>query len=371
MKNLLSTMLVCVLLGIASCSAPASGGRQGDVLPGELQQQRDTQTTEAGTEAETAGPGGTITAVVNEQYWVEVRELLDNATESIRVVHFELNKDSAGDVITSMLIDAQDRGLDVQVLLEDDVDSNTERVKALTAAGVRAKLDSTKRTTHTKLLVTDGNRALLGSTNWSYSSMRKNNETNVLIENDELCGYFANYADALYASPDKSPSMPPMDSAVGRGFTDGDYLGEAKALLGSAKTSISLLIYGINLSFDDTDTEMYKLAALMQAAAEKGVTVKVILEKSDYNPDMNAVNAKAAAVLMDMGLDVRYDPLGTISHAKLLLVDDTAIVGSNNWGNGGFFSNHEIGVRTSDPGVVKDLGEYFDGIWEESSSAAE
>jgi phosphatidylserine/phosphatidylglycerophosphate/cardiolipin synthase-like enzyme len=102
-------------------------------------------------------------------------------------------------------------------------------------------------------------------------------------------------------------------------------------------------------------------------AVERGVSVRVILEQADYDASVNDLNKDAAKKLKAAGIDVRADALGQITHAKVLIVDDEAIVGSNNWGYGGFTLYHEVGVRTKADNVVQQLISYLDGIWEAAS----
>jgi phosphatidylserine/phosphatidylglycerophosphate/cardiolipin synthase-like enzyme len=46
--------------------------------------------------------------------------------------------------------------------------------------------DSPSQTTHTKVLIIDDERVLLGSTNWTYSALSNNNEVSVLIRSKEI-----------------------------------------------------------------------------------------------------------------------------------------------------------------------------------------
>ena len=41
-------------------------------------------------------------------------------------------------------------------------------------------------TTHTKLLIIDGEISVVGSTNWTYSALEKNHEVSVLIRSPEV-----------------------------------------------------------------------------------------------------------------------------------------------------------------------------------------
>jgi cardiolipin synthase len=348
------------LLLLVSCSASQGASPAADA--GDLLAPLDASPDAP----ETLDPQGTIAPVFNQAYWTEVHELIENAQDSLKVVHFELNKDSAGDEISDLLAQAAARGIDVQVLLEDEVESNTARVEELGAAGVAVKLDDPGRTTHTKLVVADRSRALFGSTNWSWSSMRKNNETNVLVEDQQIAGYFADYADALWNAPKATWKGPVLASPLGRAFGDASYVPEALALIGAAEERVDLLLYGMSVDPDRPDSEVYTLLTAMKAARDRGVQVRIILDWSSYDRRMNRLNASNAAELRKLGFTVRFETPQTISHAKLLVSEKEALIGSNNWGYGGFVKNHEIGIRTPNTKVVQAAASYFDGIWSNS-----
>jgi hypothetical protein len=46
-----------------------------------------------------------------------------------------------------------------------------------------------------------------------------------------------------------------------------------------------------------------------------------------------------------------------------LVADGVLVLGSNNWGYGGFQSYHEVGIKTSEVKVVQGIVDYFDKIW--------
>ncbi len=320
-----------------------------------------------------SSPSLKLEAVVNEEWEDRALALMDSATETLRVVHFECNDDSTVDKVIEGLKSAVGRGVDVQVLLEADVDDNPPRVEELEAAGIRARLDTGERYTHAKLLVADRHRVLFGSTNLSYKSIRYNNETNLYLESPAAGLYFHQYADALWAAPEKTPDLVPVgepDIGLKRVLHYGDYVAVVTPMLDLAKERIDLLVYGYHLNPDYPDSDVHKLTALLVAAHKRGVEVRVILEISDYNEMLNEMNEAVANHLAAACIEVRFDPIDVISHAKLLLVDDTAVVGSNNWGHGGFHLYHEVGGVTDAKAAVDKLSAYFDGIWSESSQAA-
>jgi len=323
---------------------------------------------DAGVLADSARPDATpvkasIKTVLNEAYVTAAHKLIDEAKTSLKVVHFFINKDSAGDIVVQKLGAAAKRGVKVQVVLENSVDDNPGRVSELTKLGVKAKLDEKSIYTHAKLLVADGARTLFGSSNFSWSSMHKNNEANLLITDPAIVKFFDAFADAVYSNPGSHPSLTPASTVLGTAMDDGDYFSRAKPLITGAKKAITMVTYGMNLNPKYPDSELYQLVKEMEKAVKRGVTVRVILEQADYNASVNSLNKAAAKDLKARGMKVRRDPLERITHAKILIGDDRAILGSNNWGYGGFTLYHEVGLDTTNVTVVKELKGYLDKIW--------
>ena len=317
---------------------------------------------------DSAPPAATeLTTVLNTEYPPALFSLLDKAQKSVRMVHLYINGDSAGDDVVTHLSAAAKRGVAINVLLEDTVTNNSNRVSQLKAMGIEAKLDGNRKT-HAKLVVVDGKRALLGSTNISYSSMYRNNEANLLVQHAGLAGFFQRYAEALWQDPYASTSLTPQSTSRNRTLADGEYPALAEAMIKGAQKRIMLVVYGMNINHNYPDSDIFKLLGHMGDAVKRGVPVRVILEQADYNTSINAVNVAAARDLKTYGVKVRMDPLAQITHAKVTIVDDQAIVGSNNWGHGGFALYHEVGMRTTDPAVVKKLASYYEGIWNKGTA---
>jgi phosphatidylserine/phosphatidylglycerophosphate/cardiolipin synthase-like enzyme len=351
---------------------PEGGGGPGEVSAAEAPAVPDTggagDAAADGAEAVPSQP--LLQAVVNAEYEQKVLDLLRAARETISVVHFECNHDSTIDAIIEELLQAHQRGVAVSVFLEGDVDGNADRVYELRDAGIEAMYDSHERYTHAKLVVVDSYRVLFGSTNLSYKSIKYNNETDLYVESKAAGEYFESYARALWEDPVATPVLEPAaEPSVGlaRTLHDGDYFPAVHPLLQGAQKRIYLLLYGINMNPDDPESEVYQLVTALVEAHQRGLEVKVIIELSDYNDDLNATNAPAIARMAAACLSVRHDPLDQISHAKLLVVDDTAVVGSNNWGYGGFHKYHEVGGLTTNAEAVSKLSAYFLSVWDESA----
>ena len=138
-----------------------------------------------------------LRVVTNEQYFRVARDLIREAKHSVRVMMFEMayyakHGDAPTNVLIKELIGAKKRGLKVEVILEvregqDRTTKGNRRTgKILAEGGVEVVYDSVLKTTHAKLMIVDEQSTLLGSTNWTYSALSKNNEASVVIRSKEV-----------------------------------------------------------------------------------------------------------------------------------------------------------------------------------------
>jgi hypothetical protein len=149
--------------------------------------------------------------LLDRDYYPEVISLIKSAESTIHIVMFELffypdYPDSKTNLLLAELVNAQSRGVDVRVCLEggeeflgeDFVEKQLRGYRYLEKHGVGVRVDPEGVTSHAKLLVVDGNRVVVGSTNWSYYALDRNAETNVLIRSAALASRFDDYFDKLW-----------------------------------------------------------------------------------------------------------------------------------------------------------------------------
>jgi phosphatidylserine/phosphatidylglycerophosphate/cardiolipin synthase-like enzyme len=151
---------------------------------------------------------GEMTPVDNEYYCPALLFELQKAKKSIYVIMFLASyypqyPDSPTNKIIGEIIKARKRGLTTEVILEySDRDSHvqTENLKTallLTNSGVSVYFDPLEKTTHSKLIIIDGRIVFLGSANWTYSAVTKNNETSVMLESEGMADHYINYFDKI------------------------------------------------------------------------------------------------------------------------------------------------------------------------------
>jgi len=311
-----------------------------------------------------AGEKQEIVPVVNTGYLPALLGLIDRAQKGIDFIQLEWQYRPDVKKVQDHLRGAMKRGVRVRGLLENKIRFNATSAEFLTKYGVQTKLDTTKKMTHNKLFVADGREVLLGSTNLTQNSMERNNETNVLIRDEAIGRFFEGYFEKLWEDSEKEPALKPFTSGAVTAFTNRAYLKEILPLLLGAKSSIRVLMYGVNCSPDDPESAATRLVDALAAAAARGVKVQVLLDKSDYNDGINEVNKRAKAYLESKGVAVRYDDEEVTSHAKLICVDDAAVVGSYNWGYDALERRNECAVIIRDKATSEFFRKYFDILWE-------
>lgn len=162
---------------------------------------------------------------------------------------------------------------------------------------------------------------------------------------------------ACGAVPVPAPRSLPLPAVSGPAalWQDSRILDQAARLMTGARTRVLVEMY----EFGRRD-----LAALMRAAAGRGLDVRLV-----YDPSV-AESAATAAGLGAAGLAVRAYPLDDrrhqIDHVKLLLADELALVGGMNWGRASA-RNHDYAIETSEPVAVTRLRAIFEQDWGRSS----
>ncbi len=112
----------------------------------------------------------------------DILALIGSATTSLQIESMQF----ADRDVTEAVIAQKNKGVDVQIVLATPtwIDANAEAAATLKAAGIEARyLDAPS--VHVKAIVVDGKRAYLGSENLSYTSLSKNREVGLIVDETE------------------------------------------------------------------------------------------------------------------------------------------------------------------------------------------
>lgn len=125
--------------------------------------------------------------------------------------------------------------------------------------------------------------------------------------------------------------------------------------ISQAKKSIDLVMYGF------TDNQL--LSSLIQAK-QKGITVRIILEKNPYRATDE--NTRTLNILAQYHIDVMQHKLPfKLIHQKTLIIDDNkAIVMTFNFTHSSFKNERNFGLFVSKPEIVNEIESQFQADWE-------
>ena len=154
--------------------------------------------------------------ICGRNYFSAVHNALQNAKDSIVVVmyfmKYDPQKNDNVSVLVNDLVEAHKQGVKVKVILDRNVqfrkqrqagqrfhveEKNKKVFDCLKEAGIETYYDNKITYTHAKAIVIDNDIVIMGSNNWSNSSVERNNETAVIIKSPEIAKSFLKYINTI------------------------------------------------------------------------------------------------------------------------------------------------------------------------------
>ncbi len=140
---------------------------------------------------------------------------------------------------------------------------------------------------------------------------------------------------------------------------DKEYDTEITSFIQNAKESIYIVMYCIQPG-DSKYHPVHKVLQKLIEAHKRGVEVEVILEINDKDSYINKQSMKAREMLEKEGIKVHFDSAGTVTHVKLVIIDDyITVIGSHNWTYTAFALNNEASVLIKSSEVAAEFYRYF------------
>ncbi|HZF51046.1 MAG TPA: phospholipase D-like domain-containing protein [Polyangiaceae bacterium] len=292
--------------------------------------------------------------VSDTDYLPVLLRLLDHARLSVDILAYsfaigsaagKLNEGSAPFQIAQKLVDLKREKPKVRVRLyiegeRETADRNAVTVRLLEEHGVEVVCGAT----HAKGFCLDDRYVLLGSTNLTQQSVMKNNETNLLFDDEEVAEGFEAYFAHLWGGGRHGgiELAPPL-------YADGAFQPMLLDLIDGAKKSVHFSIY----FFDQKDTEK----ALIRAH-ERGVKVTGFLHNhTAFAMPYVRRTRRTAKRLLEAGItDLHYGPTHLFSHSKWLVQDRKIIaLGTGNWLDEDIEIHPQLYVEWKSPALAKDL----------------
>ncbi len=305
-----------------------------------------------------------IVPIVDREYFPVAKKLIRKAKKSISISMFVVKSGKKVDALIKELKNAANRGVKIKILLENSIRANRSLINSLNGIeNIEIKFDSPEKITHNKMVIIDRNVILIGSTNWTESSLGYANEANVVIKNKEVVEYFQEYFDYLWQ--DSSKDIFPFKDFEGEiiPIIDRQYFDIVSRMMRKANKRIFVMVYGFKLT-RNRDSKGDILAEEIVNARKRGIETKVMLEKSSFNERLNIMNRHTIEYFKERGVEARFDDEDIITHSKVVIIDDAVILGSTNWSYSGLEKWHNADVLIKDKRIV----EYFVNYFEEKFS---
>lgn len=156
--------------------------------------------------------------VNNRTYVPNMIKLFGSAQKTIHVIMLEGNyfpdrPDGINMQLYNAMFDAAKRGVKVTVILDQSDFNMNQSKKNLDMGeffrenGVNVLYDDPSTTTHAKTLIVDSLYTVVGSTNWSYYALEKNNESSVIIKSRLVAEVYEKYFDELKKTSSEKMSV--------------------------------------------------------------------------------------------------------------------------------------------------------------------
>ena len=334
--------VVLAALSLAACRPESSA--QGDDV-------------DAATEAGPDAPDGTgCTALTPRSEPVEafigptglearMAALIDGAKSSLDVQMYLFTVDSLAD----KLVAARGRGVAVRVLLDPDHAGNMNVTPTLTSGAVNwKKAPSLYTFSHAKYLIVDRAQAVIMSMNWNVDAMRSERNYGLIDRDIEDIADLQSIFDADWSL---ASGGAPITANLA-----------CTRLIVSPTNSKQRLLDHINGATTSLDVEVMYISETsirdaIAAAKNRGVSVRVIV---------NEPTDESIVYLKGLGIPVKT-PATFYLHAKLIIADEVAFVGSENMSFTSLAKNREVGALAFEPSAFQPIKQQFEADWASST----
>jgi phosphatidylserine/phosphatidylglycerophosphate/cardiolipin synthase-like enzyme len=296
-----------------------------------------------------AAPAASYTlAVLPDQGESAIYDFINTAKTSIDVTMYELRDTT----VTSDLVNKEKAGVKVRVILDGKQTSvNSAAYSALQAGGVAVTYSSSAFTyTHQKTITVDGAESYISTGNLDTKYYSTSRDYGVFDTDSNDVSAVEQVFNADFAKTSITPS-------------DGDDLVWSPT---DSQTQLASLINGAQKTLDVEQEEFGDptLVGDVVAAAKRGVTVRVVAEdeSGSYDSELNEVTSAGGKVT------TYSSSTGYYIHAKAIVVDGAkAFLGSENFSDNSLNHNRELGLITSDSGVLSGVEQAFTADFNQTS----
>lgn len=151
-----------------------------------------------------------VVMMANRDYYPILHEAIQKAEDEILVIMYQArtypdHPEGVNELLYQDLFDAVSRGVRVEIILDasswnlGSTYQNLQLANLLREGGITVLWDPPDVTSHNKMILIDDDIIIIGSTNWSYYALARNNEISVMIKSPELYSEVREYYDNIRA----------------------------------------------------------------------------------------------------------------------------------------------------------------------------
>lgn len=321
-----------------------------------------------------------------DEAYMSMLKSIEEAEQTILMVSYIFDRGKVADVFGEKLLEAQERGVEVKVLV-DAVGARysfpaadwTLRRRGLNIRRFLPGFLSPwfNLRNHRKLLIVDGMVGYTGGLNIRDEHLAERGEEMTFDTHFELrgpivaqlttcfCEDWAFATKEILEGPRYFPGIAPHGSMLARGFPDGPDARIATLFWGLLGI-IACARERVQIVTPYFLPEL-ELATALDVAAMRGVQVDLVIPRMSNLPFVSWATWGHLRHVLGRGVNVYASPK-PFDHSKLMVVDGRwALVGSSNWDSRSLRLNFEFNVEVYDEGLAQQISESIDARIERST----
>ena len=334
---------ILIAVAFAACRAPSGDVGSGDSVDAGLDAPMPTGEGCTARSPRTvvpeafAGPAGLQARLVG---------LIDSAQATLDVQMYLFTVRPLADRIVA----AKARGVTVRVILDPDEAGNAAVMPTLDAGQIAVR-QATKLYpySHAKYLVIDGTTAVIMSMNFNGDAMSNERNYGIVDRDPEDVADLGAIFTMDWAAAGNESAVPADLGCTRLVVSPDNARVRILELIGSATTTLDVEAMYVSET---------TVRNAIGAAKARGVSVRVMLEDVT-----SAENSSTAAYLKTQGIPVHDVTNQFFLHAKLIVADGVAFVGSQNFSTSGLTKNREVGALVFEPAATAVITEQFTTDW--------
>jgi len=346
-----SLVVALACLSAIAALGPAAGCRSEDPPSGDDDVQPDAPMGPDGTGCTPTTPRTAEPMVFVGPTGLEDRliGLVDSAQTSLDVQMYLFNDHPIADRI----IAAHQRGVKVRIILDpDEAGNNAVRPGFLSAGIPTFDASAIYIYSHAKYMIIDRQKAVIMSMNFNVGAMSQERNYGMIDSDlEDVADVQAIFDQDFALAQGQSPKPPDLTCT--------------RLIISPNNAKLRLLQF-INNATTTLDVEALYVTETnvrnaIGAAKQRGATVRVILEDPANDVEQNT---DTTTYMTAQGIPVKYAPTTEFYlHAKMIIADGIAFVGSQNFSQSGLSTNREMGALVFEPAQVATIQAQYEADW--------